>query len=174
MKDEISQSEVECYLAAQPQVEFAARYSTGAIIDGWRVTALLGRGGSAEVYRVESITDNFSAALKIGRAVSMTPPHGRDGVPSPSATRLDTEIVFLRSNTSPCFPRFFADGVCDGCRYYVMELLEPLPLPSSDRAVAAYALSVCAAVKHLHRCGSSAFVVIRHIRRRILVAGVHK
>ena len=143
MKDGISQSEVERYLAAQPQVKFAARYPAGAIIDGWRVTALLGKGGSAEVYRVERITDNFSAALKIGR----------DGVPSPSVTRLDTEIAFLHSNVSPHFPRFFADGVHEGCRYYVMELLEPLPLPSSDRAVASYALSVCAAVKHLHRHG---------------------
>ena len=166
MKDEISQSEVECYLAAQPQVEFAARYSTGAIIDGWRVTALLGKGGSAEVYRVERVNDNFPAALKIGLCLHadagrsvIAPYHpvadrpGRDRPPGGPNNRLDTEIAFLRFNTTPYFPRFFADGVHDVCRYYVMELLESLPLPSSDRAVAAYALSVCTAVKHLHRLG---------------------
>ena len=122
----------------------------GRIVDGWRIVAFLGRGGSGEVYRVVSTS-------------------GRDGSPSrpPQAAALkilacDTDTararfireasLLARMNTS-VFPRFIEQGEIDGRHYLVMELLEPRALPSSDAEVADFLLKLCVGVADLHRMG---------------------
>ena len=55
----------------------------GATVDGWRVTALLGRGGSGEVYRV------------VGRRVP-TPPQSRIDAQAEDAARLREKRYFER------------------------------------------------------------------------------
>lgn len=129
----------------------------GAIVDGWRVTAMLGRGGSGEVYRV------------IGRRVP-TPPQdidrtARSAPPQVAALKLlvhDTptararflrETEILAKTDNPAFPRFLAKGEIGGRPYLVTELLEPRTLPASDGEVADFMLALCGGVAKLHRIG---------------------
>ena len=133
----------------------------GQSVDGWRVAAFLGRGGSGEVYRV------------VGeRRVEDAPPYQMGGgrarpLDAPQAAALkvlarDTDTArarFLRESTllaqmdNPAFPRLIAQGEVDGRPYLVMELLEPRALPSADSAVADFLLQLCDGVATLHRMG---------------------
>ena len=53
----------------------------------------------------------------------------------------------------PAFPAFYGAGVEEGRPWMALELLEEYPLPSTDRAVAAYLLDVARGVAELHRRG---------------------
>lgn len=54
---------------------------------------------------------------------------------------------------SKSFPQFYSYGEANGVAYLAMELLEPDELPSGDRNVARFLLSVCDAVAELHSRG---------------------
>ena len=140
----------ELFLAAHGDPLPTPILADGTVVDGWRVTAFLGRGGSGEVYRV---TANL----------------GRDGSPSrpPQVAALkilarDTDTArarFLRETAllaqmnNPAFPQFIARGEVEGRPYLVMELLEPRTLPTSDAEVADFLLALCGGVAALHRMG---------------------
>ncbi len=112
----------------------------GTAVDEWRVTAFLGRGGSGEVYRVES--DGRTGALKM---LSRKTESAR--------MRFLRESEILSKVDNPAFPRFFSKGELDGRPYVVMELLEPRVLPSSDAEVADLVLGICEGVSVLHSMG---------------------
>ena len=133
----------------------------GRSVDGWRVAAFLGRGGSGEVYRVVE-----------ERRVEDAPPYQMGGgrarpLDAPQAAALkilarDTDTArarFLRESTllaqmdNPAFPRLIAQGEIGGRPYLVMELLEPRTLPTADAEVADFLLKLCAGVSTLHRMG---------------------
>lgn len=118
----------------------------GTVVDGWRVTALLGRGGSGEVYRVAGrdcpIAPAQVAALKL--LVRDTPT---------ARARFLRERELLAKMDNPAFPRFIAKGETDGRPYVVTELLEPRTLPASDCEVADFILALCGGVATLHRIG---------------------
>ena len=66
----------ELFLAAHGDPLPTPILADGTVVDGWRVTAFLGRGGSGEVYRV---------AANLGRDGSPSRPpqsltHGRDAL----------------------------------------------------------------------------------------------
>jgi serine/threonine protein kinase len=128
-------------------IEAHSALSTGGIcrgnelIGGWRVTALLGRGGNGEVYRVVRAETGEAAALKISSKKHL------------SARRIVKEAGFLESGRCPYFPRLIERGEHQGLPYFVMELLEPLELPYSDRSVADLILKLSSAVLTLHRLG---------------------
>ena len=123
----------------------------GRSVDGWRVAAFLGRGGSGEVYRVVETPD-----VREGRAPAR---------PQTAALKIlarDTETArarFLRESTllaqmdNPAFPRLIAQGEIGGRPYLVMELLEPRTLPTADAEVADFLLKLCDGVSALHRMG---------------------
>ena len=123
----------------------------GRSVDGWRVAAFLGRGGSGEVYRVVETPD-----VREGRAPAR---------PQTAALKIlarDTETArarFLRESTllaqmdNPAFPRLIAQGEIGGRPYLVMELLEPRTLPTADAEVADFLLKLCAGVSTLRRMG---------------------
>ena len=75
----------EDFLASHGDPRQKPHLEDGATVDGWRVTALLGRGGSGEVYRVVGRDAPIAPAAEhgIGRAVSMKPPPGRAVAPRP-------------------------------------------------------------------------------------------
>ncbi len=142
-----STTEFAAFLAAHEPVSDGASLAVGAVVDGWRVTAFLGRGGSGEVYRVEN---GRAAALK----VLALPPDASEESRETAHRRFRREAEFLARNEFPFFPKLFAAGETDDGRpYVVMELLESRPLPSRDRAVAAFLSQVCTAVRTLHRRG---------------------
>ena len=57
------------------------------------------------------------------------------------------------ANHLPQFPRFYSEGRIKGRPCLVIELLEPIDIPSSDKGVASYLLEVCACVRALHLSG---------------------
>ncbi len=130
----------ERFLAGHPDPVRPPFLEDGADVDGWRVAAFLGRGGSGEVYRVES--SGRVAALKL--LVRET---------ASARRRFLREADILARTDNPAFPRFFAKGEFGGLPYMVIELLEPRDLPSSDSEVASLLLGVCEGVSVLHGMG---------------------
>lgn len=137
---------LERYLDAHPGLPNPCVLASGDVVDGWRIVALIGRGGSSEVYRVERTDGGFVAALKLLKVGTESDPRHR--------VRFAREVKLLAETSSPCFPRLFASGeMTSGAPYLVEELLEPRNLPRTDRAVAKYVFSVCRGVGELHRRG---------------------
>jgi serine/threonine protein kinase len=104
------------------------------------VAGFVGRGGSAEVYCARHRRLGTAAVLKVLC-------RGGEG----PCERFDRETRFLMESPGPSFPAFFGAGVEDGRPWIAMELLEDCPLPSTDKAVAAYLLDVARGVAELHR-----------------------
>ena len=114
----------------------------GATLGSWRVEAFLGRGGSGEVYRVvHSVTRTPAAAKVLTRDDEVT------------EKRFQDEIDFLAQNQLPQFPRYFESGECDGRTYLVLELLEPIDVPTDEKGIAEYLTDVCSCVCALHLSG---------------------
>ena len=65
MEPDFGGGALEGFLAAHKSVEIPSAFAPGDQFSGWRVTALLGRGGSGEVYRVVHATLGTEAALKV-------------------------------------------------------------------------------------------------------------
>ena len=133
--------EIESFLrkASNPSVLPVLRPDSR--IGEWRVSAFLGAGGSAEVYRVIDAHGQV-AALKLLV----------DGSAS-RRMRFQSECDLLRQMKSSSFPRVYEIGEYDGRPYLIEELLEERDLPKTDRECARYLLCVCRAVSELHRTG---------------------
>ena len=116
--------------------------AAGATLGSWRVEAFLGRGGSGEVYRVvHSVTRTPAAAKVLTRDDEVT------------RKRFQDETDFLAQNQLPQFPRYFESGECDGRVYLVLELLEPIDVPTDEKGIAEYLTDVCSCVRALHLSG---------------------
>ena len=114
----------------------------GATLGSWRVEAFLGRGGSGEVYRiVHSVTRTPAAAKVLTRDDEVM------------RKRFQDETDFLAQNQLPQFPRYFESGECDGRVYLVLELLEPIDVPTDEKGIAEYLTDVCSCVRALHLSG---------------------
>ena len=114
----------------------------GDVVSGWTVTGFLGRGGSGEVYRVQSAEGKRFAALKV---------LVKDD--AAARGRFDYEAEILARGTCTSLPALQAKGVWNGRPYLVMELLEPVELPEKESEIAAFLLELCAAVAELHAHG---------------------
>ena len=133
----------------------------GRSVDGWRVAAFLGRGGSGEVYRVveeRRVEDAPPYQMGGGRARPLDAPQAaalkvlaRDT--DTARARFLREAALLAQMVNPAFPQFIAQGEVDGRPYLVMELLEPRTLPSEDAEIADFLLKLCNGVAALHRMG---------------------
>jgi len=138
--------EFELFLSAHTPIHPQASFSEGERVGGWRLTAFLGKGGSGEVYRAECETDSSVAALKI----HVPRPDKSDSQQTIARQRFEREARILSENTYPFFPRFYGQGIVRGCPYIILELLEPIALPSEDVAVAEFMLRISEAVRVLH------------------------
>ena len=56
---------LERYLDQQPGQANPMMLKEGDVVGDWRIRALIGRGGSSEVYRVEHVRNGSIAALKL-------------------------------------------------------------------------------------------------------------
>ena len=133
---------LEDFLERHEPIAGSASLATGTILSGWRIVAFLGRGGSAEVYRVVHLSLPLQGALKI--LMRSEPAH---------VERFKRETVLLSDLRHMAFPRFLGSGETEGRPYVVMELLEPMELPHDDKAVAKFLVSVAEGVKALHSRG---------------------
>ena len=130
------------FLARQADVVDEPVLMSGTEIDGWRVTGLLGRGGNGEVYRVVHAETGQAAAVKVLVRDEQS-----------AANRFREEVAFLAANHLPQFPRFYSEGRIKGRPFLVIELLEPIDIPCSEKGIASYLLEVCACVRALHLTG---------------------
>ena len=134
--------EIEGFLRAHGPFETPPLLANDDSVGEWRIRAFLGRGGSAEVYRAENKATGLVAALKVlCKSDDMT------------RERFRREARLLAEMRSAAFPKFYGAGCADGRFYIAEELLEPMPLPKTDAAVARFVLAVAAGVEELHRHG---------------------
>lgn len=133
---------LEDFLERHEPISGSASLATGIILSGWRIVAFLGRGGSAEVYRVVHLSLPLQGALKI--LIRNEASH---------IERFRRETELLAKLRHPAFPHFLGSGEIEGRPYIIMELLEPMELPHDDKAVAKFLMSVAEGVKALHSRG---------------------
>lgn len=133
---------LEDYLDGHEPIVGDASIATGTVLSGWRIVAFLGRGGSAEVYRVVHLSLPLQGALKI--LMRSEAAH---------IERFKRETQLLANLRHPAFPRFLGSGEAEGRPYMIMELLEPMELPRKDKFVANFLMSVAEGIKALHKRG---------------------
>ena len=134
---------VDDFLRGHSSIPDEGTFSTGTAFGDWRITAFVAKGGNGEVYRVQNRISGQAAALKV--LVAASDPVKRE--------RFLREVKLLERLKGSHFPRLFATGELDGFPYFVIEFLEPVELPKTDRAIARYLLEVCEAVGMVHRLG---------------------
>ena len=138
----MDEDSISAMCAAHGPVASACRFAAGTVFGDWRLTAFIGRGGNGEVYCAEHIALGTPAAVKV---LVRDEPCAKE--------RFAREAKLLSELKSKSFPQFYSYGEANGCPYLTMELLEPGELPSGDRNVARFLLSVCDAVAELHSHG---------------------
>lgn len=128
--------------ARRPDSAGHGRLATGAKLGEWRIVAFLGRGLSAEVYRVTNLRFGQEGALKL-----LT--DGTRGLKE----RFLTEADAIRFLSIRALPHFMGSGEYNGMPFYVMEYLQPLPDPMPRREIPAFMNKVAKAVQMLHDAG---------------------
>ena len=135
--------EIEDWLASRPATPPSrGRFPCGTTLGEWRTVAYLGKGCSAEVYRVVNTRTGREGALKL--LVSEDA-----GIRDRFLVEMDT-IRFLQQGA---FPTFYGSGVSGGSPYYVMEYLRPLSFPPPRKEIPDFIVSVAKAVQRLHTAG---------------------
>ena len=137
-----STAELNHFLAGHESVARPRMCEVGSLMGEWRITAFLGSGGNAEVYRVVREPDGMVAAAKILLREDEA-----------SRKRFRQEASLLSSQMGSSFAKFYASGETDGRLYIVSELLEPVDLPTTENEIEEYLLAVCRAVGRLHKAG---------------------
>ena len=115
--------------------------SPGTSVGGYRIVALLGRGGFADVYRANG---------KNGEAVAIKMLHKLD---EKSRARFVRESEILSQIRHRSIPRLLGFGSCGDRPYMVTELLKACELPRTDRKIARFLKQVMSAAEELHRHG---------------------
>lgn len=125
--DPALRAELESWLAAEEESRqflaagsSGAQLAEGALLGPWRVAALIGRGGSGEVYRVDRADGTYEqqAALKL-----LARPEDED-----ESRRFAAERRLLARLEHPDIARLLDGGMHDGRPYAVIELVEGLRL----------------------------------------------
>ena len=108
MLNETDAGELDQYLSRKADEGEKPFLSEDEIIGAWRVTGLLGRGGSGEVYRAVHAETGQAAAVKVLVRDEQS-----------AANRFGDEVAFLAANHLPQFPRFYSQGRVKGRSYFV-------------------------------------------------------
>ena len=117
------------------------RLLPGTVVGDYRIVALLGRGGFADVYK---------ASGNNGEAVAVKILHKLD---DKSRARFVRESEILSQIKHRNIPRLLSFGSCGNRPYMVTELLKCCELPSSDHKVAVFLYQIMSAAEALHRHG---------------------
>ena len=113
----------------------------GTLVGDYRIVALLGRGGFADVYR---------ATGGNGAAVAIKMLHRLD---DKSRARFVRESEILSQIRHRNMPRLLSFGSFGDRPYMVTELLKGCELPDSDRKIAKFLRQIMSATEELHRHG---------------------
>lgn len=130
-------------------VQVRCSCANGEVVGRWRILAMLGSGGSGEVYRVAHEDSGDVAALKI----FLERPDVSASKTAAARGRFLREIDALRSLDVKYFPKFIGTGEWENRPYIVMEELQKFTLPSEDKDVARFLIDLCRAVGALHKLG---------------------
>lgn len=121
----------------------------GTQLGAYRIQALIGRGGWADVYRASRSFDGFAqeVALKLVRA----------GRRTPLVARSVSEQQALARLSHPHIARFLDAGVIDGVPFLAMECVDGVPITHHADAVRAslrrrvrWMVELCDALAHAH------------------------
>ena len=137
-----SGSSTEEWLRGRGPIGSGASLADGTEVGRWRIVAFVARGGSGEVYRATETNGLRTAALKIL--------HRTDEA---ARIRFEREARVLSEIRDKAFPVFFESGAFGGRPWYATEFLQPLDMPTTDRAVARFLIAVCYGVGALHARG---------------------
>ena len=133
----------EVWLAGRgkEEPEDDGRLLPGTVVGDYRIVALLGRGGFADVYK---------ASGNNGEAVAVKILHKLD---DKSRARFVRESEILSQIKHRNIPSLLSFGSCGNRPYMVTELLKCCELPSSDHKVAVFLYQIMSAAEALHRHG---------------------
>lgn len=134
--------EIEDFLLSHESFVRPPILGEGDVLGEWRITAFLGRGGSAEVYRASHVKLGAVVAIKV--LVRET---------ESARLRFVEEARLLALSLGDILPRFYGYGDRGGRPYIVEEYLEPAELPAKDSEVAAFLLRICEGIGVLHGRG---------------------
>lgn len=133
--------------------------TVGTLLDGWRITARIGRGGMGDVYKAERAHGDFDqrVAIKVMQ-------HGA----RQEVERFQVERQILARLEHPSIARLFDGGTTpDGRPYMVMEYVQGLPITQYCSSVQAglrerlrLFVQVCAGVAYAH----SSLIVHRDLK----------
>jgi tRNA A-37 threonylcarbamoyl transferase component Bud32 len=136
-----------------------ARFTPGSIVAGrYRLVALLGRGGMAEVYRADDLTLNQTVALKFLPATDL---RSHTAESEARLERLHNELRLARQISHKNVCRLYDLGDADGRRFLTMEYVDGEDLASllrrigripEDKAIQ-IARQLCAGVAAAHERG---------------------
>ena len=115
--------------------------SAGTLVGDYRIVALLGHGGFADVYR---------ATGQNGVAVAIKMLHKLDGK---SRARFVRESEILSQIKHRNIPRLLSFGSYGDRPYMVTELLKGYELPGTDHKIVKFLEQIMSAVEELHRHG---------------------
>ena len=113
----------------------------GTCVGDYRIVALLGRGGFADVYRAVGTSDEAVAIKMLHR------------LDDKSRARFARESEILSQIRHRNIPRLLGFGSFGNRPYMVTELLKSCDLPATDRKVAKFLKQIMSAVEELHRHG---------------------
>lgn len=121
-------------------------------IAGYRISAILGKGGMGEVYRATQLGTNQGVALKVISARYFHSDRAR--------ARFQREVELAARLQHPNIARVYDSGVHRGDYYYAMELVEGQPLnlfarklKLSQPKIAGMMHQVCNTIAYAHRSG---------------------
>jgi len=133
---------LETWLDRNTDLPRESLFADGRIVGDWQLLALLGRGGSGEVWRARNRVTGETAAVKF---LHRTSPEAR--------ARFFRECSLLASIHLPGVSRFLASGEVNGIPFLVTEELADYPFPSDDDGVAEFLLELIPALAALHHIG---------------------
>ena len=132
----------EEWLKGHAPIDSSASLPDGTEVGRWRIVAFVARGGSGEVYRAAETNGSRTAALKILHRIDEA-----------ARIRFEREARVLSEIRDQAFPVFFESGEFGGRPWYATEFLQPLDMPTTDRAVARFVIAVCRGAGALHQLG---------------------
>lgn len=134
--------ELMAFLSTEARDPAKPLLRVGGVVGNWRILSLLGGGGFGEVYRVEHTHVGIVCALKILKRDTEN-----------ARTRFKREVTFVAGHSCVGVPRFYEVGEFHGGPYFVMEMLTPRELPTTDREIAVLLKTLCLIVAELHKEG---------------------
>lgn len=159
-------SELDSYLTSPDALKQSAFLDETGIhpgddINGLIAVALIGRGASCEVWRVQDEERKCDVALKLFST------NGRDARSPILRERFLAEARLLASIRHLNITHVYQSGTFRGEPYFTMDLLRPLPERMRPRQIIALGLDLCKALEYLH----SLSIIHRDIKQdNILVA----